>query len=62
MANQKFGNFWNLGNLRNIIPSFLISELSILPYSKYQKLGFKKLGKMFSEISTWPGTGVGGCF
>ena len=44
MTNRKLGN---LGNLGNIIPSFLISEFSILPYSKNRKLGYKYLGKTF---------------
>ena len=56
MANQK------LRNLRNIIPSFLISEFSILPYSQNQKFGFKNLRKKFPRFpgfsrfpSFWPG-------
>ena len=36
-------NLGNLGNLRNIIASFLISEFSNLSYIKNRKLGFKKL-------------------
>ena len=42
MANQKLGN---LGNLGNIIPSFLMSEFSLLPYSQSQKPE-KKWGKI----------------
>ena len=49
VANPELGNFENLGNLGNIIPSFLISKFSILPYCQYRKLGFKNLG-----FSTWP--------
>ena len=40
----------NLGNLGNIIPSFLISEFSILLYSQNRKLGFKNLGKDFRDF------------
>ena len=40
VANRKLGNLENLGN---IIPSFLISKFSILPYSQNRKLGFKNL-------------------
>ena len=35
VANRKLGN---LGNLRNIIPSFLVSKFSILPYSQNSDL------------------------
>ena len=42
MENQKLENLGNLENLRNINPSFLISEFSIL-----QKLRLKKLKKFF---------------
>ena len=45
MANRKLGSLRNLGNLGNIIPSFPISEFSILPWSQNRKLGFKNLGK-----------------
>ena len=45
VANQKLGNLGNPGNLRNIIPSFLISEFLVLPYSQNRKLGFKNLDK-----------------
>ena len=52
MANRK------LGNLGNIIPSFLISELSIFGVVQNRKLGFKNLFKSEisedSEFSTWP--------
>ena len=48
VANQKHGSF------ENIIPSFLISELSILPYSQNRKLGFKNLGKKFPRLSRLP--------
>ena len=50
-ANRKLGNLGNLENLGNIIPSFLISKLSILPYSQDRKLEFKNLGKKNSEFS-----------
>ena len=38
-------------NLGNIVPSFLMPDFSIFPYSRNRKLGFKKLGKKVSEIS-----------
>ena len=44
MANWKLGN---LGNVGDIIPRFLISKFSILPFSQNRKLGFKILGKNF---------------
>ena len=50
MANRKLGN---LGNLGNIIPSFLISKFSILPYSQNRKLGFKNLGKKFPSFPSF---------
>lgn len=62
MANRK------LGNLRNIIPSFPMSEFSILPYSRNRKLGFKEHGKFFSSFRhgrassisfTWAGLKLG---
>ena len=54
VANRKLGN---LGNLGNIIPSFLISKFSILPYSQNRKLGFKTLGKKIPSFPSFrPGT------
>ena len=50
MANRELGKVGNLGNLGKIIPSFLISEFSILPYSQNRKLGFKNLGKEFPRF------------
>ena len=47
VANQKLGKVENLGK---IIPSFLISEFLILPYSQNRKLGFKNLGKKFPRF------------
>ena len=47
MANQKLGNLENLGN---IIPSFLMSEFSLLPYSQNRKLE-KKMEKNLNKIS-----------
>ena len=44
--NEKVANR-KLGNLGNIIPSFLHSKFSVLPYSQNRKLGFKNLGKNF---------------
>ena len=44
-------------NLGNIIPSFLMSEFSILPYSRNCKLRFKKFPRFprFSRfLSFWP--------
>ena len=54
MANRKLGNLENLGNLGNVIPSFLIAEFSILPYSQNGKLGFKNLGKKFPRFPRFP--------
>ena len=50
MANRKLEKVGNLGNLGEIIPSFLISEFSILPYSQNRKLGFEILGKKFPRF------------
>ena len=47
VANQKLGNFLNLGNT---IPILLISEFSILLYSRNQKLGFKKIAKKYQRF------------
>ena len=54
LANRKLGKVRNLGNLRKIILSFLISEFSILPYSQNRKLGFENLGKKFPRIPRFP--------
>ena len=51
MANRNLGN---LGNLGNIIPSFAISEFSILPYNQNRKLRFKNLGKKFPRFPIFP--------
>ena len=48
MANRK------LGNLGNIISSFLISEFWILPYSQNRKLGFKNIVRKFPKSSRFP--------
>ena len=53
LANRKLGKVGNLGNLRKIIPSFLISEFSILPYSQNRKLGFENLGKKFPRFPSF---------
>ena len=50
VANRKFGNLGNLENLGNVIQSFLISEFSILPYSKNRKHGLWKHLKIFSRF------------
>ena len=44
---QKFRNLGNLENLGNIIPSFLISKFSILPYSQIENSDFKISEKNF---------------
>ena len=54
MANRKLKNLGNLGNLRKIIPSFLISEFSFLLYSQIRKLGFKNLGKKIPRFPRYP--------
>ena len=54
LANRKLGKVRDLGNLRKIIPSFLISEFSTLPYSQNRKLGFENLGKFFSRFPRFP--------
>ena len=50
MGKWQIRNLENL-NIRNITPSLLISEFSILPYSKNRKFGFKKTSEKLSEIS-----------
>ena len=50
MANRKLGKVGNLENLGKVIPSFLISEFSILPCSQNRKLRFKNLGKKFPSF------------
>ena len=53
---RKLGKLGNIRNLGNIIPSFLISKFSILPYSQNWKLGFKNLRKKFPSFpSFWLG-------
>ena len=47
VANRKLVNLRNLGK---VIPSFLISEFSILPCSQNRKLRFKNLGKKFPSF------------
>ena len=54
MANRKLGKLRNLGNLGKVIPSFLVSEFSILPYSQNRKLGFKNLGKKIPRFPRFP--------
>ena len=54
MANRKLERVGNLGNLGKIIPSFLIWEFSILPYSQNRKLRFKNLGKKFPRFPRCP--------
>ena len=43
----------NLGNLGNIIPSFLISKFSILTYSQNRVSEFSEISEC-SEFSIWP--------
>ena len=54
MANRKLGNPGNLGNLGIIIPSFLISEFSILAVGQNRKLRFKYLGKKLPRFPRFP--------
>ena len=54
MANRKLGKVGNLGNLGKVIPSFLVSEFSILPYSQNRKLAFKNLEKKFPRFPRFP--------
>ena len=54
VTNRQLENLENLGNLRNIIPSFLISKFSILPYSQNRKLGFKNLGEKLPSFPRFP--------
>ena len=54
MANRKLGNLGNLINLGNIIPSFHISEFSILGYNQNKKHGFKNLGKKCPTFPRFP--------
>ena len=51
VANQTFENLGNVGNLAKIIPSFLISNFSIWPYSQNRKLRFKNLAKTFPRFT-----------
>ena len=53
-GNRKLGKVGDLGNLGKIIPSFLISEFSILPYSQNKKLGFEILVKKFLRFPRFP--------
>ena len=54
LANRKLGKVRNLENVGKIIPSFLIPEFSILPYSRNRKLGFGILGKKFPRFPRFP--------
>ena len=54
MVNRKLGNLRNLRNLGNIIPSFLISEFSILAAGPNRKHGFQNLGKKFPIFPRFP--------
>ena len=45
VANRKLEKVGNLKNLGKVIPSFLISEFSILLYSQNRKHGLKNIGK-----------------
>ena len=54
MANRKLGNVGNLGNLGKIIPSFLMSEFSILLYNQNRKPEFKNLEKFFPRFPSFP--------
>ena len=53
MANRKLGKIGKVGNLGKIIPSFLMSEFSILPYSQNLKLRLKNLGKKFPRFPSF---------
>ena len=53
-GNRKLRKVGDLGNLGKIIPSFLISEFSILPNSQNRKLEFKNLGKKFPRFPRFP--------
>ena len=54
MADRKLEKVGNFGNLGKVIPSFLVSEFSILPYSPNRKLGFKNLGKKIPRFPSFP--------
>ena len=51
VANRKLEK---VGNLGKVIPSFLISEFSILPYSQNWKLRFKNLRKKYPRFPRFP--------
>ena len=51
VANRKLEK---VGNLGKVIPSFLISEFSILPYSQNWKLRFKNLRKKYLRFPRFP--------
>ena len=53
MANRKLAKVENLGNLEKTIPSFLISEFSILLYSQSRKVGFKNNGKKIPRFPSF---------
>ena len=53
MANWKLAKVENLGNLEKTIPSFLISEFSILLYSQSRKVGFKNNGKKIPRFPSF---------
>ena len=54
MENRKIGN---LGYIGSFVPIFLMSDFSILSYSRNRKLGFKERGKKiprFPRLSRFP--------
>ena len=50
MTNRKLKKIGKVRILGKIIPSFLISKFSILPYSENRKFGFKNLGKILPRF------------
>ena len=60
VANRKLRKVGNLRNLGKVIPSFLVSEFLILPYSQNRKLGFKNLPR-FPRFPIFPSFQPGPC-
>ena len=58
VANRKLGKVGNLRNLGKVIPSFLISEFSILLYSQNRKHGPEKNSRDFQDFRVFDLTNI----